>query len=159
MLLFTSLFSFFFRDLKWLLHFPIGLLFLVFLSFFVCYCSGNNHSCLSLLDFCRCCCCWSSKVVGYIYMSCCLFPFMVCQSDGCFSSVDANFCRTIFKNVNRRHNQVRLPTVSSELTIKRSKLSFTWQSTPKWNRSWPWHPWAFIKHCCHIVFCTKNHRS
>lgn len=84
-------------DFKWLFfRFPIGLL-LFWLSFSVCYCSGNNHSRSSLLDFCSCC--WSSKIVGYIYMFCCLFPFMVCQSDGCccqccsfscYSSVDAN---------------------------------------------------------------------
>lgn len=84
----------------------IGLL-LFLLSFFVCYCSGNNHSLSSLLDFCFSCCSWSSKTVGFVYIFCCLFPFMVCQSDSCgcccqcfscswLSSVDANFCKATF---------------------------------------------------------------
>lgn len=52
-------------DFKWLFfRFPIGLLLLFWLSFSVCYCSGNNHSRSSLLDFCSCC--WSSKIVGAI---------------------------------------------------------------------------------------------
>lgn len=112
-----------FRDLSDLFRLLIGLL-LFLLSFFDCYCSGNNHSRSSLLDFCNRCCCWSSKIVGFINIFCCLFPFMVCQSDGCFcccccqccsfscfSSVEANFCKAT------SDNRLQMPLAVFELKL------------------------------------------
>lgn len=149
-------------DFKWLFfRFPIGLLLLFWLSFSVCYCSGNNHSRSSLLDFCSCC--WSSKIVGYIYMFCCLFPFMVCQSDGCccqccsfscYSSVDANCW---WSNIQQA---LAFATIKLDFNCQLDAKTIKCYCSPKSETERCHGNRERLSNCCHIVvLLRKNHRA